>query len=99
MSECYDRDGRPLELLDWARKSEDKAYKQVAYDEFPGGRVSTVWLGLDHGWGGELEIFETMVFGGPLNEEQVRYATLEEAEKGHVDMLQRARIAAEQQVK
>lgn len=27
--------------------------------------VSTVWLGLDHGFGsGRLEIFETMVFGG-----------------------------------
>lgn len=50
--------------------------------------VSTVWLGLDHGFGGGPSlIFETLVF--PLQERMERYATKAEAEEGH------ARIVAE----
>lgn len=47
--------------------------------------VSTVFLGCDHNWSGEGPpvLFETMVFGGPLDEEQVRYCTLAEARAGH----------------
>src|SRR5947207_774053 len=47
--------------------------------------VSTVFLGIDHGWGRrELPVlFETMVFGGKLDEWQWRYCTLEEAQVGH----------------
>jgi hypothetical protein len=32
-------------------------------------------------------LFETMVFGGPLNGEMDRYATWDEAEAGHKAML------------
>ena len=47
--------------------------------------VSTVFLGLDHAFGGGPPLlFETMVFGGPLDQEQVRYATWDEADAGHV---------------
>lgn len=51
-------------------------------------RISTVFLGLDHrydrydGHGPPL-VFETMIFGGPLDEEQARYATMDEAKEGH----------------
>ena len=46
--------------------------------------VSTVWLGLNHSWWpGPPLIFETMVFGGPDNEEMERYATKEAALAGH----------------
>ena len=46
--------------------------------------VSTVFLGLDHNWnGGPPILFETMVFGGPHNEYQERYATWDQAEKDH----------------
>lgn len=38
-------------------------------------------------------LFETMVFGGPLNEEQVRYVTWDEAERGHAEMVARVRAA------
>ncbi len=49
-----------------------------------GGYVSTVFLGMDHGWGVNSEglVFETMVFG--LGDHRtVRYSTWDEAEAGH----------------
>jgi hypothetical protein len=59
--------------------------RAVAKTHLPGGvEVSTVFLGLDHNWGGgEPLLFETMIFGGELDGEQWRYSTWEEAEKGH----------------
>ena len=46
--------------------------------------VSTVFLGIDHNLnGGPPILFETMVFGGPHNEYQERYATWDQAEKDH----------------
>lgn len=53
--------------------------------------VSTVFLGLNHRWGGGPPlIFETMIFGGEHDEYQERYSTWQEAEAGHkraVDMV------------
>ena len=48
-------------------------------------RISTVFLGLDHQFNekGPPILFETMVFGGKLDTAQWRYATWDEAEKGH----------------
>lgn len=47
-------------------------------------KVSTVFLGIDHAFGGgEPVLFETMVFGGKHDEYQERYKTWEEAEAGH----------------
>ena len=48
-------------------------------------KVSTVFLGLDHSFDleGPLEIFETMIFGGPKNEWCWRYATKADAQHGH----------------
>lgn len=41
----------------------DRENKIVAQTTGPGGRfVSTVFLGLDHGWDGEPMVFETMIF-------------------------------------
>ena len=84
----YDRDGSPLDLAEWARRFEDTDYRRVDRTVLPNGyEVSTVWLGVDHNWGGvRPHIFETMVFPeGPSNQEawQERYATLEEAKAGH----------------
>lgn len=46
--------------------------------------VSTVFLGLDHSFGhGEPQLYETMIFGGPLDETQDRYATRQAAINGH----------------
>ncbi|MCK1742205.1 hypothetical protein IVA80_15375 [Bradyrhizobium sp. 139] len=58
--------------------------------------VSTVFLGLDHSFspGADPLLFETMVFGGPLNYTTRRYATYTEAERGHAEAVAEARIAA-----
>ena len=80
-------------LLRWAMWMEtaDQA-RCVAVDEVGESiRVSTVFLGLDHnfGFGGAPILYETMVFGGPLDGEQERYATREEALRGHAEALSR----------
>lgn len=50
--------------------------------------ISTMFLGMDHSWGhGDKQLFETMIFGGPRDQEQVRYATWEEAQKGHNEIV------------
>lgn len=89
----FDRDGKPLTLLEWGTLFEDLEYKIVAQVRIRGWFVSTVWLGLDHGmwnWGTvgaepyQPMIFETMVFD-PWGDEQMqdRYATEAEAKDGH----------------
>lgn len=87
MSEWYDKEGEPIEMMEWARLLEDYEYKVVGRTDLPEGlRVSTVWLGLDHGFGGVRLIFETMVFGADgeaLAEGFARYSTQEEARMGH----------------
>ena len=81
----YDREGKPLELLDWAAKFEDPAYMLVVETRLASARITTIWIGLDHRFGddGPPLIFETTVRGGPLDGERERYATEAEAEAGH----------------
>lgn len=84
MNDKFDRDGNPLELMEWAIKMNDAEYKRVARTELGDVLVSTVWLGLDHSFGMGLPlIFETMIFGGPHDEWQDRYSTEVEALAGH----------------
>lgn len=68
----YDRDGWPIPdcegkpgFLAWAEMHGKAEFRIVAHDETPdGGVLSTVWLGLDHGFLGPPMIFETMRFAG-----------------------------------
>lgn len=78
------------DLLQWANWFEN-AERHVAEDRVGEARVSTVFLGLDHNFGreGPPILFETMVFGGPCDGEQNRYATWDEAAQGHQTMLKR----------
>ena len=94
MPRYYDKDGSPLELMEWGRKLEDTEYKRVAQTTLPDGKwVSTVWLGLNHNYGnGPPLIFETMIFEskkdlGELDTE--RYSTLADAQDGHNAMVTR----------
>lgn len=69
----------------WANK---KMHHRVAVTTLPNCEVSTVFLGLDHSFGsGPPLLFETLVFGGPFDQEMERYATWVEAEYGHVRMV------------
>jgi hypothetical protein len=66
----------------------------LTHDE-GGVHVSTVFLALDHSWAdeGPPVVYETMVFGGPLDQEQVRYCTRVDAIDGHNAMILRVRLA------
>ena len=96
-----DENNQPIpceDILKWGRwfQQNDKL-RIVAQDETPNGRVSTVFLGLDHrllrlqGEESPPILWETMVFGGPLDGEQIRYCSFEAAKAGHVEMLERVK--------
>lgn len=93
MADYYDRNGDPMTLAEWADKFEDPDYKRVEFTDLGDGReVSTVWLGLDHSFvGPPPHVFETMVFGGPVGEDnfQQRYSTEREARAGHTEIVGR----------
>jgi len=52
-------------------------------------KVSTVFLGVDHADTpeGPPVLFETMVFGGPNDQETQRYCTVKQARDGHAEMV------------
>jgi hypothetical protein len=72
---------------EWSRWRETKPEEsRIDRTEVGDVEVSTVFLGLDHGWGeGPPVLFETMTFGGDedTNECQWRYTTRAAAQAGH----------------
>ena len=75
-------------LITWANWQGEENNRRVGFDALPNGYlVSTVFLGLDHGWGeGKPLWFETMVFNQEDPREDVfceRYETWDEAVEGH----------------
>lgn len=92
MSDYFNKNGKPIELLEWAKLLDDTEYKRVAETTLPDGKwISTVWLGLNHSFKeGPPLIFETIVFPtkGEWGElDMARYSTLEEAIEGHEEMV------------
>jgi len=85
----------PVDLMTWAEWFEkNNGNRHVADETIEGVRISTVFLGLDHAYGGGPPmIFETMVFDGPLDQEQDRCSTWEEAEATHAKMKERVVMA------
>lgn len=79
----------PADLDTWAKWYEtNRESRRVALDEFDNIRVSTVFLALNHNWGdGPPLLFETMVFGGKMDEYMRRYSTRKEAENGHKEVV------------
>ena len=78
-------------LTEWATQF-GKQNKRVAKDTINGVDISTMFLGLDHQYGkGKPLLFETMVFGGELDQKQERYSTWEEAEIGHKIMIKKVK--------
>lgn len=99
MTDMYvlDAAGNPRPESDtrkWGEAFADGERRTVARDSVGEVDVSTVFLGMDHGWGGALPVlWETMVFGGDLDGEQDRYTSREAAVAGHAAMLARVRAA------
>ena len=88
------------DLLTWAHWFET-ANRRVCHDMDEGQgadavRVSTVFLGLDHRFGGNGPpiLWETMVFGGPLDGEGRRYISRDDAFKGHQLICQQVSAAS-----
>lgn len=85
----YDKEGNPLELMEWAELFEDHEYKIIQQETVGEYWVSTVWVGLDMGhWSyGDVVplIFETMIFDTAGEEVWCeRHPTLEAAKHGHL---------------
>ncbi len=104
MSERYilDSDGDPIaeeDLLTWGKWFEDASTngeRTVGRKMIGNVLVSTVFLALEHSFGAETSIpllYETLVFGGKLNQEMERYSTKEQALEGHQAMCKRVREA------
>lgn len=84
MSDMFDRQGKPIGATEWSKLRENGGFI-VEKTKVGDTEVSTVWLGLDHGYGEGHEpvIFETMIFGGQFAGECDRYCTEDEAKAGH----------------
>ncbi len=98
-SRYYDMNGRPYAEPDawkkWASDYTDsnRRVAQTYIGWFRKIHISTIWLGHDHAYGdGPPLIFETMIFGGPLDEYQQRYSTKNEALIGHEKAVKFARL-------
>lgn len=92
----FDKQGRPISRDEWAKRFANFDWKRVARTELFGGSVmvSTVWIGLNHQFGdGPPLIFETMVFGGPLDGHDMRYSTEGQAIVGHELMVRKVKRA------
>ena len=94
MDKYYNKKGEVINMMEWANLLENKDYKIIKQEELSNGKwVSTVWLGLNHNFGtGKPLIFETMVFPneGDFSDVDVeRYSTLEEAEEGHQELVEK----------
>ena len=95
MNGRYKLDGKtPVEvddLMEWAKWME-AADRYVGKTSVGVVKVSTVFLGLDHGFGSHHPVlFETMVFGGKLDQDDERYSTWDAAEAGHVRWVEKVR--------
>ena len=94
--EWYTLDENKVPVRTRDEKSAFGGDRHVALTNLANGgiQVSTVFLGLDHGYdNGPPVLFETLVFGGLLDGEMERYCTWDEAEQGHEAMVDRVRSA------
>lgn len=96
-----DENHRPVpsyDVLLWAKWIGEGDHRRIGDDWLLGDtvRVSTVFLGIDHNWGGLLVdnldayiaaggpvLWETMIFGGALDQWGERYSSHDAAVRGH----------------
>jgi hypothetical protein len=94
-----DDDDNPILCKDvkvWAAFLKKSSNKLVSKTKIPPSKeateVSTVFLGMEHGErDGKPLLWETLVFGGPFDEEMERYASKQEAIEGHLRMVDKVR--------
>lgn len=86
----YDRAGKPVSREVFAVLFDNMQYRQVGLDKIGDVMISTVWLGINHQFNsdGPPIVFETLVTGvNDGDEEMYRYATDEEARRGHAALV------------
>lgn len=94
MSDLYilDDERNPVRVKnidEWGDWFQDFKMRRVAETHIGKIRVSTVFLGIDHSFGGGPPIlFETMIFGGELDQWQERCCTWDAAVKMHNDAVE-----------
>lgn len=82
-------------IMKWGKWFQDTPNRTVKKSNVGNVKVSTVFLGVDHGYDGkEPVLFETMVFGGSMDEEMLRYKTWEDALYGHNQMVESVKEAS-----
>jgi hypothetical protein len=81
------------DCLAWARWMDAHALDccQVAREYVGTVCIATDFLGINYAFGNRPDpiLFETMVFGGPLDMEQLRYGTWSAAKLGHEIMVRK----------
>lgn len=87
------------DIRKWAQWFENSGQRRaVEQTTLPGGTlISTVFLAVDHGFAGGLPVlWETLIFGGPLDGAMDRYTSREDAEAGHKHYVELARQAEQE---
>lgn len=99
MTEFFDRNGKRMTLMQWARAWEDIKYRVLGSHYIGNLWVSTVWLGIDHDVLNAMrehkhppQIFESMIFERLDDEgwgclEMRRYRTERDAMVGHTELV------------
>lgn len=79
-----------LQWAEWFENAERHVAKTTMTKLGTPIEVSTVFLGLDHRMGGPGKplLFETLVFGGPMDGHMDRCCTWQEAEEQHIKTLE-----------
>lgn len=100
MAMWYGLDGQPIDAASAERLLADDLARRIAHTTIVTTKgtvtVSTVFLVLNHSFGeGPPVLWESMAFGGPLDEDQRRYASREAAVAGHAEMVTIAKAACE----
>jgi hypothetical protein len=93
-----DADNRTVrvDMLTWALWFEETTNRIVDYTQVTSEiTVSTIFIGLDHRFFGDGPpiLFETLVFGGPLDGQGQRYSSWDDAQTGHRAAVRKARKA------
>ena len=79
------------DIEEWGKFFESIPKRRVGFFENENCAISTVFLGIDHGFNGiDIILFETMVFDKKGDGGSVwrRYKTWDEAEKGHAEIVE-----------
>ena len=100
MSDLYilDENKNPVmveDTVEWSKQRIEAGSRTVKTEYVGKIHISTVFLGMDHGWGeGAPVLFETMVFGEcDMDCEQDRCCTWDEALEMHDAMVRKVKLS------